>query len=82
MRGTGEERFAPPCVPEWVSTSPCVRECVCVRCAETVTETRTDSQGRGFFLSWIRERGLRRALFPVVHSCGDLVTPVPSQPVS
>ena len=30
MQGTGEEGFAPPCVPVWVSTSPCVRECVCV----------------------------------------------------
>lgn len=39
-------------------------------------------RARGSYLSWIRERRRCRALFPVVHSCGDLVTPVPSQPVS
>ena len=61
----------------------CVCVCVCVRCTETNSyRDRGRFRGAGFFLTWVRERGLGRALFPVVHSCGDLVTPGPSQPES
>lgn len=75
------------CVPLWVIKSQGVCVCVIHRDRQTIIETRTSRLRAGvggavFFLSWVRERGLCRALFPVVHSCGDLVTPVPSQPVS
>lgn len=53
----------------WISMSERERK----RGTEIVIETRT---------SRFRGRGLCQALFPVVHSSGDLVTPVPSQPMS
>lgn len=76
----------------WVHTMVCasvghyVSGCVCDTQRQTDNYRDKDKQIRhgagAFFLSWVRERGLCRALFPVVHSCGDLVTPVSSQPMS
>lgn len=52
--------------------SVCLGVCVCVMHRDSY-KTRT---------SRFREGGLGQALFPVAHSSGDLVTPVPSQPES